>query len=474
MTANPISSYFNNTVLRNPVQGGGGCGKSLSRRVFDAASAAFSGIGNWPFYGVAASFGNVYSKGFGSFLGACEFGAYFLFRIRNFEEIRQKFFSKPTPDEIAMVQPPVGNLGGRAVESSCSWRWKDAAIKTASASLGLLAQFPIMVLVYYGNDENLAYPIITGVCEGSFTILSLLLSFQSASGTEEEIDPELREKLAVFSEQIDRFLEELPVRYEEAGFMEKVERIFEDGSEITEEQRGAELLHLILESRGMPVPNKGAWDPMYEKIAKGLGIFITAYLTAANGAVTFQGVKKWKEDQTALASLTTVLVSAANVKLLWKCCVDSAQSYYEGIRDMARGRFRPSLAFAMSPVSWIASRVASATMAWFSFGTTAVSVRDYIPVVGNALIAPAPVSSAFLLRESLNGGADDGLLWAQSRCSGKARKFAHLHESLSQFKEKIHKAHPVVLREFLAPLNLERVQPRPRDLGPEAPLLEIV
>lgn len=474
MTANPVAVYFNHSVVRSPIEGEAGCNKSLSKRLFDVASAAFSGIGNWPFYGVAASFGNAYSRGFGSFLGACEFGSYFLFRIRNFEEIRQKFFSKPSPQEAAMFQAPLGNLDGREVQASSCSRWREAAIKTASACLGLIAQFPIMVLVYYGNDENLAYPIITGVCEGSFTILSLLLSFQSASRDGEVLDPELQDQLVVFSGQIDRFLEELPARYEDPAFAAKIERMFADDPELSEEQRGNELLRLILEARGLPIPQAGVWDPIYEKIAKGLGVFITAYLTAANGAVTFKGVKKWKEDQTALASLMTILVSAANVKLLWKCCVDSSQSYYEGIRDLARGRFKPSLAFAMSPVSWIASRIATATMGWFSFGTTAISVRDYIPVVGNALIVPAPVSSAFLLRESLNGGADEGLVWARGKCDAKAKKFAHLQGSLSQFKEKMHKARPEYLREFFASMNLERPQPRPRALGPETPLLEIV
>jgi hypothetical protein len=472
MSVNPLLDYFNNSVAKPLVKTGSEacCAtKSLGKRVYQAGSAIISGLGNFPFYGVAASFGNRYSSAFGSLVGGCEASSYFLFRIRNFEDLREKFFgvgSEPVVPLASEHEPELGQsprvVGGdqpllhpgalssddvKPKSSHCCSKWKSIAIKTGIAALGLAAQFPFMVLTYYANGQNLVYPALTGVCEASFTILSLLMSFKS--GQKNTTDPELENKRHLFIRQIDRFLEELPSKYNDPSFVQKIEGIFSASPPRTEEERGQALLHLVIEAKGLPELRIGAWDGTFKKIAKGLGLFISLYLTTVNGAVSYKGVKTWKDDQEALAILTTVFVSLANIKFLGKLCMDSAVSYYEGLRNILKKQYRPPLAHAVSPVAFYIGRAISTQVSWLSFGTTGLGARDYIPKVGKALIAPAPISSALILTENLNWTGDEFLLWAMSKCDSKVNKFNYISKGLSKFKEIIANSDPQSLQRFL-------------------------
>jgi hypothetical protein len=502
MSVNPLLDYFNNSVTKPLVKAGSEacCGtKSLGKRVYQVGAAAFSGIGNWPFYGVANTFGKSYSSGFGSWLGACEFGSYFTFRLRNFEEIRQKFFGGSNR-EVA-VPVPIGqdpeNLGEdlpsalasgerRSIHSrvfsnsenvsktsSSRFNWKDIAVKTGIAALGLIAQFPLMVLVYNGNGQNLVYPAITGLCEASFTILSLWLTLKSPKKpvVDGELNPGLEGNRKLLIGQIDRFLEELPSKFNDPFFTQKVEDIFASSPPQTEEQRGKALLDLVVDARGLPELRKGSWDGTLKNIAKGLGLFISLYLTTVNGAVSYKGVKDWRSDQETLAILTTAFVGLANLKLLNKMCMDSATSYYEGLRDIIKGQYRPPLAHAVSPKAWYIGRAVSTVCSWFSFGTTAIGARDYIPKVGSGLIAPAPLSSALLLNENMNWSADDLLLWAKSKCDSKVEKFNHINSSLQNFREVILNSNPQALQRFVDLLPNLRIPVPPVSQDPRTPLL---
>jgi hypothetical protein len=477
MSVNPLLSHFNQSVIGPLVKRGSEayCAtKSLGKRVYQVGAAAFSGIGNWPFYGVADTFGKSYSSGFGSWLGACEFGSYFTFRLRNFEEIRQKFFggsdsemAAPAPIEpddeadLRVSLIPAERQGVHSgnspdsgdVRRACSSRFncRDIAFKTGVAALGMLAQFPLMVLVYQGNGENIVYPIITGLCEASFTILSLWLTLKSPKKPKvnEELNSGVEGNRKRLIAKINAFLEVLPSKFNDPVFAGRVEEIFASSSQQTEEERGMALLHLVVNAEGLSELEKGSWDGTLSPIAKGLGLLISLYLTTVNGAVSYQGVKDWRNDQEALAILTTVLVSLANIKLLNKVCVDSATSYYEGLRDLIKGQYRPPLAHAVSPKAWCIGRAVSTVLSWFSFGTTAIGARDYIPKAGKGLIAPAPLSSALLLNENMNWSADDFLLWAHSKCDPKVERFSHVNDSLLRFREIIENADPEILQTFL-------------------------
>lgn len=509
MSINPLLDRFNSSVVR-PLTNRGAeacCAtQSLCKRVYQVGAAAFSGIGNWPFYGVADTFGKRYSSAFGSWLGACEFGSYFTFRLRNFEEIRQKFFigsgneiAEPAP----IVQDPesLGRIheredsadspsaigedekglihSGRAASSeniskpTCCSKWKDIAIKTGIAALGLIAQFPLMVLVYNGNGQNPVYPAITGLCEASFTILSLWMTLKSSKKpvSDQRLDPELEVNQKILIGQINRFLEELPSKYNDPIFAQKIEDVFSNSPPKTEEQRGKAILDLVIEARGLPKLRNGSWDGTFSNLAKGLGLFISLYLTTVNGAVSYQGVKAWKSSQEALAVLTTVFVGLANIKLLNKVCMDSATSYYQGFRDIIMGQYRPPLAHAVSPKAWYVGRAISTVGSWFGFGTTAVGARDYIPKVGNGLMVPAPLSSALLLNENLNWSADDFLLWAKSKCDSKAERFNHINNSLLKFREIVENSKPAALQRFLDQLPNLRTQISPTQADPRTPLL---
>lgn len=463
--------------------------RALKGRVFDIGAAAFSGIGNWPFYAVAKSFGDRYSSAFGSFLGGCEFASYFAFRISNFQEIRQKFTGNlngdlaavlPLPGPEASEMEDVSLLELDEMHSSVhvprspvpTKDWKDIAQKIASAGLGIAAQFPIMVLVYYANGENLFYPLITGTCEASFTILSLLLSCRSAQSSREEIDAGLAKKRNALIEYIDRFIEELPSRYHDAGFVREMEAIFADDPLKSNEQRGRELLDCILRARGLPELDKGRYDEVLKKVATGVGTLIAAYLTTVNGAVSYKGVLAWRSDQEVLAVLATAFVGLANIKLLGKFCIDSARSYYEGLRDVAKGQYRRPLAASIAPRQWLVGRVVSTALSWFSFGTTAVSARDYVPKAGDTLVSLAPVSSALLLNDSLNGSSDKIVLWANSR-DAKVKRFMHLDKTLRAVKEMLQSADSGALERYLRLVpELAAPMPRPRVApGDRTPLL---
>ena len=316
-----------------------------------------------------------------------------------------------------------------------SSNWKEISTKTAIAALGIIAQFPLMVLVYYGNGENLAYPILSGVCEASFTILSLLLTFQSSQKAIREGDPELdREKEKIIG-QIDQFLKELPTQYKDPEFIRTIE------------EHSDSLWELVQSSERIPTPSKGS--TVLSNGAKAIGLFIACYITTVNGAVSYKGVKAWREDQEVLAILTTIFVSLANIKLLSQLCMDSAVSSYESLRDLANNQYRLPLGHAVSPLAWWIGRVFSNAVALLSFGTTATAA-GYIPRVGNGLIAPAPFSSALLLNEHLNWTMDDLLLWTHSQCNPIVKKATHLNHSLTKFKEKIQDADSETLRQFLS------------------------
>lgn len=507
MFTNPLS-YFRHSDGQPPARSASEvcCSalKSAKKRIFDVSTAAFSGIGNWPFYGVAASFGNRYSSALGSFLGACEFGSYFLFRISNFREIRQKLFVQSSENKETIL--PLRNIESsdislndlstseledeksielresnslinkKTIPSSRSINWKGIAIKTAIAGLGIIAQFPIMVLVYYGNDKSLFYPLITGACEASFTILSLLMSFQSKQSTSPDkvIDPALERKRKIVIELIDRFIEELPEKYKDPVFSQKIDDIFTNNSMKSNDERGRELLNLILEARGLPELEKGPYDKKMNKIATALGVLIAAYLTTVNGAVTYQGTIAAKPDAIALGVLATLFVSLANIKLLGKLCIDSAKSYYAGIRDIVKGQYRPPLACVTCPRKWLAGRVMSTALSWSSFGTTAVSARDYIPKAGNALISLAPTSSALLLGESLNETSDQFTSWINSRSDVKAKQFTNLSKSVLNFKELLQNADIEALGKYLRSVpDLNDLPPRPRSISSiTTPLLQ--
>lgn len=497
MSLNPLFDSFSRSVVRPLTTGASEtccAAKSLAKRVCQAGSAAFSGAGNWPFYGVAATFGSRYSSTLGNILGACEFTSYFTFRIRNFEEIRQKIFSDDS--ELAEGSPEDDIENSRSSSTMeetyipsvvseedskqailshssknkpkntlcCSGgKLKDIAFKTGIAALGLIAQFPLMVLVYYANGENLVYPMLSGVCEASFTILSLFLSFESSKKviSPEQLNPELESKRTIIEKQINRFLEELPTKYKDPAFVQRIETIFSNHPPKTEEECGRALLDLVFEAQGLPEQRNGSWDGVLSNLSKGIGLLIAGYITTVNGAVTYKGVKAWRSDQEALAILTTVFVSLANIKLLTKLCMDSATGYYEGLRDIFKGQYRPPLACSVSPVAWGLGRMVSNALSWLSFGTTAISARDYIPKVGNALIAPAPLSSALLLNENLNAASDDLLLWGIGKVNPKAERFNHLRVNLSSFRDKIQTAGPQALRKFLShTLNLHERSPQ--------------
>ncbi len=474
--------------------------KSLKKRIFDASTVVFSAVGNWPFYGVAASFGNRYSPGLGKFLGVSEVLSYFLFRIKNFQEIRKQFFGNTSDQEQMIFSParlmsgtisvPASPRSGSTIplselpdqelvahnQAPTSRNWKTVALNTTAAALGIVVQFPIMILVYYGNEENLVYPLITGMCEGSFTILSLLLSIRSSQKlvtSDEAVDPEIERKKAIITEQIGRFLEELPIKYKDPDFVTRINALFSDDAQASDESRGRAVLDLILEAQGLPEIDKGAWDGPLNKLAAGLGLFIAGYLTAVNAAVTYKGITDWKPDQEALAVTATTVISLSNIHLLSKLCVDSAKVYYANMRDLAKGQYRPPLAQVMSPTTWLMGRTCATALSWSSFGTTGVAARDYVPKVGTALIGPAPVSSALLLRESLESVSDDVVLWASCRSNATNTKFRDLHSAVMQLKETIPELGQESLRKIFSQLpDLQEPVPRPRPIpDSQTPLL---
>lgn len=457
-----IIGYLKDSVI-GPItrQGEAACctAKSLRQRAFDIGSAAFSIVGNWPFYGVADSFGKQYSAAFGSLLGASEFATYSLFRMQNFQELVQKFRQNPPQNETVTPASPYGLNAEETEVPTPRCSWKQTAIKASALGLGILAQLPFIVLTYYENDGNLFYPIATGACEGVFTVLSLLMSFQSTKK-----DPSAETLREAISTQCDHFLENLPEKYKDPAFTNRLEEIFSLDSLLTEDERSTELLKLIQAEKPEPQPPGDKTDKILSITAKVLGALIAGYVTVANGAVTYRGVKSWS-DQEALAVAATTLVSLSNVHLVGKLCIDSAKNYYEGIRDIIKGTYRPPLAHAMSPKLWTIGRVASTALAWFSFGTTAISVRDYIPVAGNALIALAPISSALLLRESLNQGSDQLVLWGSSKHDAAANRFVHLHNGILGLKNRIETATLQELRSFAAESSQLPNDPQDHDYG---------
>lgn len=489
MSVNSLFSSFNMSVIQPLTRMGSEsyCSlKSLPTKVYSISAAAFSAAGNWPYYGVAASFGNRYSSFFGNLLGVCEFGSYFAFRIRNFQEIREKLFSgnrSVTPAlavesssrvemrEVISDDGEKSKLTSVSSESTAnqtvknSWNWKAIALKTGIAALGLISQFPLMVLVYYGNGGILAYPILSGVCDASFTMLSLLLSLPK----NQKLDEDTIARREALVTQIDRFLEELPTKYRDPAFSQKIDEIF--SQEKSNEEQGKELLELVFEAQGLPELQKGRWDGAMSNLAKGIGYLISGYLTAVNGAVSYKGILAWKKDQAELAVITTILVSLANIKLLTNLCVNSAKNYYEGMRDIFKGQYRPPLACSVSPVSWFIGRSISNVVSWFSFGTNALGARDYFPKIGNALIWPAPLSSTLILNDTLAMTSDDILLWMHSKSNRNVQRISHINSGLQKFKEKIQNADTGELNGLLSQFT-GRIINQPRLADITTPLLE--
>lgn len=411
--------------------------RDFSSKVYNITAVAFSLAGNWPFFGAAASFGKKYSPFFGSLLGGCEFAAYFAFRVRNFLDVKGKLFSDNRPFSFsarAADEGPFGDSSGSAGISGIksSWDCKAAAIKIGIAGLGLISQFPIMYLVYVGNGENLDYSILSGVCEASFTILSLFMSLPKKRLIEHQAKASELEEI---KKKIALFLEELPSKKNDLEFIQKINDIF--SGDMLDEQKGQALLHIILNTAGenRAVP-KNNCDRVSGKIAEAIGYLISGYLTVVNGAVSYKGILVWKSDQVPLAIFAAVVVSLANIKLLTSLCVDSAKNYYEGMRDIATGRYRPPLAYSFSPCAWYVGRIISNGLSWLSFGTSALGARDYLPA-GDVMAWAAPISSALLLNDTLGSSWDAVVLWMKSNIDPEVKKIARVYTAVLKFKEKI-------------------------------------
>lgn len=479
--------------------------ESTKNRIFYVGSAIFSGMGNWSFYGIAAAFGSRYSPSFGVFLGACEFTSYFLFRIKNFEDIRQQFSQEPLQEE--MITPPLPSPSGAATSSDPTIQfqeekrpvasssetiaipmpaiareqeiitpptrnWKGVAIKVASAALGMITQIPFIYLSYKENG-NLLYPILTGACEGSFTILSLLMSARALFSSK-KIEPEIERKQKDLIKQINLFLEELPEKYRDFSFKQKINEIFANPLK-PKEQRSRDLLNLIVNAKGSPQPTTGgSCTNVGRKLAICLGFLTACYLMYVNGWVTYRamnalqnGENSAREDTgdtlpKAISIASAVSVGLANAYLLGKLCMDSAKNLYDSLRDLCTRQYRPPLAYSVSPITWSIGRVFSNALSWLSFGTTAISARDYVPVIGNALIFPAPLSSSLYLAEGLNEISDRVVL--KINCNSTTKQFYHLHQSLSLFRDRLETSSPQVLNRFFQYLpNFETVQTQPTE-----------
>lgn len=356
-----------------------------SRLLFQAGAAAFSAAGNWPFFGVAREFGNRYSKAAGMILGIAEFGSYWVFRMKNFEEIRQS----------------MAGISGQWGQS-----WQQTALHVGIAALGLVSQFPLMVLVYYGNGENWAYPALSGICEASFTVLSLLLTLHAR-------EPNAAEGLAL----VDQALQDLstyPIENYEA---------------LVEVVQNRQIEGISRSDQGLVRSDMG------KQMASMIGLMVALYLTTVNGTVSYQGVKAIDSRLESVAIAATVLVSAANIALLAKCCMDSAVNYYEGGRDLIRGRYASPIAKQIAPKSWWTARAAAATFAWLAFGTTATAA-GYLPKVGSSFTAIAPLSAALLLNAQLNEVADACVLWTH-RGKEEVKQFQSLRKALLEWKEEL-------------------------------------
>ncbi len=439
MRAHPLLSSASDIVPLSTKTSEACCSlKSLSSKIYNVGSIAFSAAGNWPFFGAAATFGNRYSPVLGNLLGSCEFAAYFAFRIRNFQEVKEKLFSgnktiAPNSDAqnySAMEDVLTDDNTKFSHAAGSSLHWKSVALKTGIAALGIVAQFPIMYLVYVGNGEQLAYPILSGVCEASFTILSLLMSLPK----EQRLEPEQALHLESVKNQIDRFLDKWPEKIRDPAFMQTVNQIFSDDK--SDEQRGRELLELVLKAEVGSLSPKTTCDRVGGNLAKAIGYLIASYLTVVNGAVSYRGVLAWKPDQVILATLTTITVSLANIQLLTSLCANSAKNYYEGARDYLTGQFRPPLAHSVSPACWYVGRILSNIVSWLSFGTTALGALNYFPA-GDIVCWPAPLSSALLLNDNLVMASDDTLLWIKSQCNSDISRIAHIHRALQKFRSNI-------------------------------------
>jgi|GEM_PF-4811880 len=131
---------------------------------YRVAAVALSAAGNFTFYNVARSFGDRYWEMLGPVMGVCEVGTYFVFRVKNFEDLR------------------VLVLEGR---SEGGWRCDRHVAKVGVATvLGLVAQYPLAIMVYNAHGNRLVYPILCTGCEGAFSILSLLMSVRQRNSEE--------------------------------------------------------------------------------------------------------------------------------------------------------------------------------------------------------------------------------------------------------------------------------------------------
>ncbi|MBU6383960.1 MAG: hypothetical protein KGR16_06570 [Verrucomicrobia bacterium] len=65
-----------------------------------------------------------------------------------------------------------------------------------STALGLLAQYPLAIMVYNAHHNQLAYPILCAGCEGAFSVLSLLMSLKQTETVSPVVVETSRQRIA--------------------------------------------------------------------------------------------------------------------------------------------------------------------------------------------------------------------------------------------------------------------------------------
>lgn len=465
MGINPLFSTFTHTVIEPMTQDSPRKRCSMSsctKRVFDVGAAAFAGLSNWPFY----RGNNTITSSFGTFLKVCEGSSRFLFSLSNFETVYRKFSEEPPKQVIKEI--PLRELGdvedpqeedAMTPRSSCCT--KQTAWKVAVASLALGAQIPFVLNAYYTEQGSWVFPLASGVCDAAFTIASLWKSRRAApipvTDDLRNDAGKIEQRKQEFLEQIDLFLEQLPINYRNDVFIGKLRSCLFNDPAFADGWRSEELLKLILSVQKETQVPFGSTNVTAGNVALGIGALIALYLTTARGALAYQGIVEWNRDLDVLAGFSAAIVSLANVRFLTKICMSSALSYYQTAREITTHRYTAPLAYAVSPCLWTAGRVVTTTLAWFSFGTTFSCMRDHIPKAGEVLSGFAPIASGILLHSTLNRVFDTFVLWQKSKCKHSARSAAHVQSALQRFKKQFENASLEDIRTFLNEL------PKPTD-----------
>lgn len=433
--SNTLLTYFGRTVtepLAPDAQNG--CKSNLKGRVFTTASAMLSAVGNYSFYGVANSFGQTYNPYLGPLLGAAEATSYFLFRILNFQDIGNHFTSRLSSTKEGIVSKE-GATG------------KDLLKNLAITVLGLTTQYPLMLLVYNANGKSLWSPIATGACEAAFTILSLLKMSASSTNTGSEHIEQFRNQI---TQNITQFLDSLPSRFANEADRQQITDILQQPLA----NQPLALLHLIRQSQqGADAPSSSALT----NAAKAIGLLMAGYLTYVNGAVTYDGMDNWL-GIAPLSFLGAAVVSGANLYLLAAYCMIAAKDLTTGLRDLATGKYTPPLEGVLSPKIWRMGRIAATALAALSFGTTALSAKNYTPSeeASTILTWAAPLSAILLLNSSLQKVSDRLVPRLDPTClqHPHANTFIHLKNSLEEFRKTIQEATPEALSHFAEELGI--------------------